>query len=103
MPALAVPRRAPTPYEVSIMDDILEGRLDLDQPPKFLKKILSVAEMALFGDQMKANYGFLQLPLKVSMKLTNEMSSLALGKLFFPKNPKKMSPRLKSATAFDAT
>ncbi|RHY68073.1 hypothetical protein DYB30_008859 [Aphanomyces astaci] len=37
---------------------------------------------------MRVHYGFVQVPLKTSMKISPDMTSPALGRMFFPPNPK---------------
>ncbi|ETV89941.1 hypothetical protein H310_15215, partial [Aphanomyces invadans] len=79
-------RRAPSPQEADILDAILDGRLPLDTPPKFLKQILTATEIALFHDQMRQNFGYLQIPIKVSTRIHPDMTSVSLARLFSPAN-----------------
>ncbi|RHZ27650.1 hypothetical protein DYB37_010767 [Aphanomyces astaci] len=98
--AIKSPSRAPIPYETHILDSILNGSPALDQPPKFLKEILTPNEMALFSDQMRLQYGFLQIPLKIAMKLSNEMPSPYLARLFFPLNPQQNAVEMQACDTF---
>ncbi|ETV63932.1 hypothetical protein H257_19134 [Aphanomyces astaci] len=71
-----------------ILDSIILGQLTLDHPPNFIKQILPPDEIAIFSDQMRVHYGYLQVPLKASMKISPDVTSPALGRQFFPANPK---------------
>ncbi|RQM27326.1 hypothetical protein B5M09_008626 [Aphanomyces astaci] len=77
-------KRPPTHRELDILNAILAGQLALDTPPKFLKQILTPLEIALFSDQMRQQFGFLQVPIKALARLPTEMTSTSLGRLFFP-------------------
>ncbi|RHY24519.1 hypothetical protein DYB32_008818 [Aphanomyces invadans] len=79
-------RRAPSPQEADILDAILDGRLPLDTPPKFPKQILTATEIALFHDQMRQNFGYLQIPIKVSTRIHPDMTSVSVARLFSPAN-----------------
>ncbi|KAF0709146.1 hypothetical protein AaE_012957 [Aphanomyces astaci] len=83
-PAWTESKRPPTVRELDILNAILAGRLPLDNPPKFLKQILSPLEIALFSDQMRQQFGFLQVPIKALARLPAEITSVSLGRLFFP-------------------
>ncbi|KAF0746313.1 hypothetical protein AaE_008174 [Aphanomyces astaci] len=76
--------QAPTAYETSILDTIIAGSLTLDQPPNFLRQLLPPDEIALFHDQMRVHFGYLQVSINVSIKISADMASPALDRQFFP-------------------
>ncbi|RHY09728.1 hypothetical protein DYB26_001869 [Aphanomyces astaci] len=82
--AMDAPFRAPTAYETSILDAIIAGSLILDQPPNFLRQLLPPDEIALFHDQMRVHFGYLQVSINVSIKISADMASPALDRQFFP-------------------
>ncbi|RHY44695.1 hypothetical protein DYB30_004655 [Aphanomyces astaci] len=83
-PYTRAPFRAPTAYETSILDAIIAGSLILDQPPNFLRQLLPPDEIALFHDQMRVHFGYLQVSINVSIKISADMASPALDRQFFP-------------------